>query len=364
MRSPQYGMDLPTSSTTVWLYSWLMTGRSLTDKLENAQRICIMLPTWVGDMIMATPAIDAIQTRYPQANWQLAGNAAAFDLFQAWPDVQVLLPVTKKPLSDARVMRASQPDAIILLPNSFRSALLARLAGVRTRVGYKRDQRSWLLTDGPTPPREHGRLKPVPAVDYYLELAAYCGADVARQGQAIARDKFRMTMPVTDEASEAARQIKADLCPEGQPLVLLCPGASKIEKRWPAQSFAALADHLTERCGVRVAVTGSPSEASILEQIISLAKSDVVNLRDHNLSLQLLLALCAQAQLMVCNDTGPRHIAAAAGCPVIALFGPTTPKWTLIPFEHDYHIQSQDGLINSIAIDSVAEKALSLLTRK
>ena len=117
---------------------------------------------------------------------------------------------------------------------------------------------------------------------------------------------------------------------------VLNPGGNNPAKRWPAERFARLADHLHRRHGLRVLVNGSPAEAPIIDAIVSDATSATpVSLAACGSSLGTLKPIVEGAAIMVTNDTGPRHIAAAMGTPVVSLFGPTDHRWTLIPTRPD-----------------------------
>jgi heptosyltransferase-2 len=190
-----------------------------------------------------------------------------------------------------------------------------------------------MLTDRLVAPRRDGRYLPTPTLTYYLGLAAYLGATDLSP---------RMELAVGSERAAAADGLlrKAGLA-AGQRLVVLNPGAQKLEKRWPADRFAAVADALRggradsppeadhPRREVVVAVSGSPAERDVLEAVVSAARPGVVNLAEAGLDLRVLPAVLKRAALLVTNDTGTRHVAAAVGTPSVTLYGPTTPDWTI-----------------------------------
>jgi len=125
--------------------------------------------------------------------------------------------------------------------------------------------------------------------------------------------------------------------PSNTKYVVLNPGGNDSAKRWPADRYAALASYLCEHHDLRVLVNGAPSERELVGSIIGKCKDDahVHNLADSGVTLGALKAIVRDAQLMVTNDTGPRHIAAAVGTPVVSLFGPTDARWTTIPFKDE-----------------------------
>jgi heptosyltransferase-2 len=116
------------------------------------------------------------------------------------------------------------------------------------------------------------------------------------------------------------------------PMALLNPGGNNPAKRWPAERFAALADHLQSKHGLTVLINGSPAEAEVVASIAGACReAKCVQLPELGINLGTLKALTRRSRLMVTNDTGPRHIAAAFGVPLVSLFGPTDPRWTVIP---------------------------------
>jgi heptosyltransferase-2 len=231
-------------------------------------------------------------------------------------------------------LRQRRYDAALLLTNSFSTALTARLAGIGRRVGYARDGRSLLLTDRlEAPKRADGRWAPVPAVRYYWDAAG------ALLSQPVAPDRFSLPAGVTlelaapPEARAAADELltRAGVAPGG-PLAILNPGGNNDAKRWPPERFAAVADHLASR-DLTVLVSGAPAEADLADAIAAAARRPTLSLPRAGVTLSALKGVLAspRARLMVTNDTGPRHIAAAFGVPVVTLFGPTDHRWTTIP---------------------------------
>jgi heptosyltransferase-2 len=231
-------------------------------------------------------------------------------------------------------LRQRRYDAALLLTNSFSTALTARLAGIGRRVGYARDGRSLLLTDRVyAPKRGDGRWAPLPAVRYYWDLAA------TLLGEPVAEERFslppgaRLELATTPEDRSAGQDVlvRAGVAP-GRSFAVLNPGGNNEAKRWPPERFAAVADQLASG-GLAVLVSGAPAEADLADAIAAAARTSIVSLLRSGISLSALKWLLEQpaARLMVTNDTGPRHIAAAFGVPVVTLFGPTDHRWTTIP---------------------------------
>jgi heptosyltransferase-2 len=152
-----------------------------------------------------------------------------------------------------------------------------------------------------------------------------------------------LTAGVTMElvATAADEQLASDILAKGgvasgERYVILNPGGNNPAKRWPAERFARLADDLADLHNLTIVVNGSPAEAELVAQIAGLCKkARCVELPKLGITLGALKAVCRRAELMVTNDTGPRHIAAAFGVPVVSLFGPTDHRWTIIPTRAD-----------------------------
>lgn len=247
------------------------------------------------------------------------------------------------PKFTAAKVRPRRYDTALLFTNSFSTALVTRIAGVPRRIGYDRDARGILLTDRlRAPKRPSGDWAVIPAVDYYWRLARYLvdGPEAIAHDAApsclSARPPIYMELATTPEEERAADEVlaRAGLTPEALSSTrfgVLNPGGNNPAKRWPTDRFAAVADHLTTRHGVRVLVNGSPDEVGLADEIAGKARSSLIRLPALGVTLGSLKALVRRSAIMVTNDTGPRHIAAAFGVPVVSLFGPTDHRWTTIP---------------------------------
>lgn len=299
-------------------------------------RLLVVMPSWVGDAVMATPALRLARRSLPGIfigalvrpgiDEVLAGS----DFFD---EVHVARPTgIMGPKFAAAKIRPRRYDTALLLTNSFSSALIVRIAGIARRIGYDRDARGLLLTDRLEAPKTAaGRWAPVPAVEYYLRLACEAMLDVSvpawRQGAA------PMELGVTDEqrAAGAALLERAGVG-AGERFAVLNPGGNNEAKRWPPERFAAVAEWLTSHHGLRVVINGSPGEAELVGRIAAAAPgARSAELPKLGITLGALKEVVRRAALMVTNDTGPRHLAAAFGVPLVSLFGPTDHRWTTIP---------------------------------
>jgi len=303
-------------------------------------RIALFLPNWIGDAVMATPAIRAVRAHFPAAELVAIGKPYAVDAFAGapWFGETILFdkrgPREQRLWPVARKLRLNPIDAAILFPNSFRTALLARLGGCRHIVGFARYGRSLLLHQGLKPKTDFwGRTVPLPIVDDYNRLALALGApDPGHRLELFAT-------PAGETAVAAAwNRFGLDRYPR---VVGLNPGAAfGSAKHWPTESFAQLARLLVQRLGCGVIVLCGPNERDAARQIADSARSPhVFSLSDMPLSLDFSKSVVKRLDLLVTTDSGPRHFAAAFDRPVITLFGPTHIEWTETYFAKAVHVQ-------------------------
>ena len=308
--------------------------------MTEAAKILVVVPNWVGDVVMATSALRAIRRRFGEARIVhllrpyvadvLAGTGFG-DAEVFWPRPRGERGDSEEPARSAsestsnlwglvRRLRGERFDLAVLMTNSFRSALVARLSGVRRRVGYTRDGRGWLLTDRLKPLRDGGRFVPVPALDYYNDLARYVGCEPPG-------DRLELATLPSDEAAvdERLGRVESD-----RPLVVLNPGANYgSAKCWPAAFYAEVADALVGRLGARVVVSLGPKERAVADCFEAAVGKPVEVFVDPPLGLGPLKALIRRSRLLITNDTGPRHFAAAFDVPVVTVFGSSDPAWTV-----------------------------------
>jgi heptosyltransferase-2 len=189
------------------------------------------------------------------------------------------------------------------------------LAGVPQRVGYAADARSWMLTDSMKPAAEARHQ-----THYYLDLVKMVAAGSTEPSIAISA--------TPDEHSEARRLLQAEGIPPGTPFLVLNPGAAYgSAKRWYSDRFARVADTLSRELQLSVALIGSEGERGVAEEVQAKITSRTAVLNGKT-SLETLIGVLAESSLMITNDSGPMHIAAALGVPTVAVFGSTDEKVT------------------------------------
>ena len=278
--------------------------------------LIVRLPNWLGDTVMAVPTLRALREAFPGARAALAGPWAPLLAGQGLADTLVTYPrawLGRLRMADA--VHALGADVALLLPNSLEAALAARYWGARRRIGFAAGGRRRLLTD-PVPlpsPRRH-------QVDEYRSLLAPLGVE--------ASDPTPQLAPPDPDCEErrTARALLADAgAAEGGPIVGVHLGASfGASKAWPAPHVAAFCAEV-RRAGAVAVLLGATADRMLAADVVRAAPVPSLVGRDRP---ELLTALLAEVDVLVCGDTGVGHLAAALGTPVVALFGPTDPALT------------------------------------
>lgn len=307
--------------------------------------LLVVMPSWVGDIVMATPVLRALREHLQHARLATLVRPGHDGLLAGSADVDAVLTASMRgllgPWIAGRRLHRERFDAALLLPNSFRSALTVRLSGVPVRAGYARDGRGALLTHRLTADRA---ATPTPTVDHYARLGAWCiGAETID------------TVPhltVTDDQVASAQAALGDLDAKAR-IVLLVPGGNRADKRWPPERFARVADALHDAFGTTAVVSGAPRERATLDAVVRAARMPVLDLSTRRIDLGALKAVIGRATLVVTNDTGPRHIAAALGTPTVAIFGPTDHRWTTLPVTTERIIVAEPFLPEDVVADRV-----------
>lgn len=296
---------------------------------NQIKRIIVRGTNWVGDAMMTLPALRELRRLFPDAHITLATRSWARGLFFGAEFIDELQIQDGRGirsfLQQLRAWRKGQFDLAILLTNSFASALVAALAGIPARIGYASDGRARLLTRAIELPEWRSSRH---EVFYYLRIVAELEWLFTKR-QTFLEVQPDASLEVSDRRTEEARYfLRRQGVTEERPVIALCPGSiNSRAKRWPAESYAVLADRFVDTLGAQVLLVGSQQELDVSRHVAN---------RMHNKPLVLtgktdiaqLVAILSLCDLLISNDTGPAHIAAALGRPTLVIFGPTNPLTT------------------------------------
>lgn len=321
---------------------------------DSIERLLLIAPSWIGDAVMASVVYRAARSACPNATITIAGRPTLRPLLDGAPWFDQVESIESKglfgPLQAGRRLSIHRPDAVVLLPGSFRSALVARCSGASCRIGTARDARRLLLTH-PLPHPD--RARPISAVEHYARIAE------ASFGTEAAVDRTMSLHICEAEQQDAERLLGGD----DRPLLLLVPGANRADKRWPVERFAEAANTLARSHGLRIVVCGAPGESELATSLTSLLPAGTINGPTAGVGLGVLKVLAARAALVITNDTGPRHIAAAMGAPIVSLFGPTDHRWTTLPGVRECAVLADPFLPEDLVADHHPQRcAIELIT--
>jgi len=296
-----------------------MSGRDLP------ARLVIRAPNWLGDAVMAIPAMAALRATFPVSHLTVAAPVSVAPLFTektpVTPDAVLSLAGGR---SGIDALRNGHFDACVLLPNSFRSAWDARSARIRERWGFRSSGRGWMLTRSV---RKPGRREHVHQADYYRALVRGLGLSCD--------DRAPQISPSSTSIEGADALLRQQRWPAGERFFAVMPGAAYGQaKQWPAERMAETAARLVRERGLRGIVLGAASDRPAARAIESWLREHapreaplVLDLTGQT-SLSALIGLLSRAELCVSNDSGGMHVAAALGRPVVAIFGPTDERVT------------------------------------
>jgi heptosyltransferase-2 len=303
-----------------------MANRAL--HLSQIQQVVVRLPNWLGDVVMAVPALRQLRRVLPEAHVTVVSRPAAVDVFLDADFVDEVLVYDRAGLSTAwnqvREWRRRKFDLALLFQNAFEAAAISFLARVPTRMGYDTDRRSALLTHPlPSPAWKDERHESF----YYLHIVGEL--ERALYGTSTIED----AEPRFDLTISEGRQRKAFELLRGHgvrisaSLAVLCPGSiNSRAKRWPAERYAELADRLADS-GADVVLIGSPGESDVSQEVCKHAQSQPIVLTGKTTVAEA-TAIISVADVLITNDTGPAHIGAAVHTPTLVVFGPTNPLTT------------------------------------
>jgi heptosyltransferase II len=360
--------------------------------LTQPRRILVRGVNWLGDAVMTTPALLRLREKFPAAHITLLTAEKLKDLWLHHPALNETISFApgESVFSVGKRLRAGKFDLALVLPNSPRSALEVFLAGIPRRIGHARPWRNFFLTQTVTPradavnmrKRSVGEIRnlisehstfniqhpKIPQSAHqifeYLNLAAALGANP---------EPLTPQLFVTPEEIETAKK-KFGLKKINRPIIGLNPGAEYgPAKRWPVEKFIAAAGEIQQRTNCVWLIFGGNADANTTAQIESAigSRQSAINLAGQT-SLRELMALLKFCRVLLTNDTGPMHVAAALGTPVVVPFGSTSPELTGpgLPGDARNHLLKSDApcapcflrecpidfrCMNSISVERVVE---------
>ncbi len=292
-------------------------------------KILIRATNWVGDAIMALPALRAVRKRFPGAEITIVARPYVADIYRDQEICDQLIPYDPKGLHAgfsgrerlAAELRAQKFDVALLLQNAFDAAWLAWRARIPERIGYARHARSFLLTQS-VPLPQPGEI-PAHEKYYYLELLRRAGWGHS------AKDEAFIGLRVPEEKRRSADEfLSKSGVRQGAVRIAVAAGASYgSAKCWPPLRFAEVANRLQSETEAEIILFGTAAEANVSAAISAEMPRPPLDLTGKT-AIADLPALLSQCQLFIGNDSGAMHVAAGVGLPIVAVFGPTDPHGT------------------------------------
>ncbi|MGH9450471.1 MAG: lipopolysaccharide heptosyltransferase II [Terriglobia bacterium] len=295
------------------------------------KKILVRSTNWIGDAVISLPAIEALRARFPESEIVLVSKPWVSGVYEhnAAIDRQIIYDPQGEHRGAGgfakltRQLREEEFDAAILLQNAFHAAWMVWRARIPVRVGYARDGRApWLTHPIETPPAAvYGHQ-----AFYYLHLLFRAGITARPEPPRPLADTRIEVLP--GERAWATRRLESMGIQGPRFLLGLVPGASfGPAKRWMPDRFAALADRLTEVLSGDVLIFGSSAEKPLAEEIAREMEHTPLIMAGET-TLRQSMSLLDRCRLLVTNDSGPMHLAAALGLPVVAIFGSTDARAT------------------------------------
>lgn len=284
------------------------------------------MPNWIGDAVMALPALRSISENYPEAKIFVATNKSCSEIYRYINfDIEHLLLLEKnKILANAKKIKNMKFDLMVYFTNSFSTALEGFLAGVKYRVGYSKDCRRLLLSNKvesfSVAGQSHHRF-------YYNNIAQF-----------ITGHKTDSDLPKLRKSSNPSSVLIKNGWDPGKRLIGINPGAAfGSAKRWIPSRFAEVACYFIEK-GFQVVIFSAGGLEKVTADAIAEKADGIINLSGRT-TLSELIEIIGFCNLFLTNDSGPMHIAAALGVPIVAIFGPTNKDATA-PSGGNYRIVS------------------------
>ena len=293
--------------------------------MRTVAHLLIRAPNWVGDLVMATPVIEAALVDPHFERVTIAVRAHLADVLRGGPCEPRLLPIPTRS-AEVGLLRDAQADAVMLLTSSVGAAWRSLRARIPIRGGVDLGGRGLLLTHRVVPPTCDGRRTPIPTAHQLRDVAGLFGVQVP---------SLHPRLHVREETAAASCDLLTRLGLEsGAGYVLCAPGAAfGAAKLWPPRNHAAVLDELFERRGWCGVVTGGPGEEPEIEAVVRACSHPAISLANEQRDLVQLGALVKDARMLLVGDSGPRWYAAAFDVPCVTVMGPNFPELTATSLE-------------------------------
>jgi heptosyltransferase-2 len=294
-------------------------------------KILVRGTNWVGDAVMTIPAMRELRRIFPASRITLFTRTWAEGIFRDAEFLDEILTFDKSKskikdaLAQAKELKKHNFELAVLFPNSFETALVAKIAGISRRFGYAKESRSFLLTDAvPMPDWKNERHE----VFYYSNLVA----EIEREyfgTKSVLENEPRIDLRVSEERrAEARRLLETNGVARSKPTIALGVGSTNSRaKRWPADSFARLNNLLQTKLGSNVVLVGAKDEIEVSTEVFAKSEKKPIILTGKT-NLAEAAAVLSEVDLLVSNDMGLAHIAPAVGTKTLVIFGPTNEKTT------------------------------------
>jgi heptosyltransferase-2 len=324
-------------------------------------RLLLRPPNWLGDAVLALPALAALRQAFANAHLTIAAAPTVAAIFRevtdARPDQVIDLPKSNR--EAVATLRSARADVGVLFPNSFRSAWQFWRAGIPARWGYSTAARGSLLTRRASLPPATTRMH---QADYYRGLV---------RALDLACDESLPRLSVSESSLERARALLAQhRVPAEKPLVAIAPGAAYGQaKQWPAAAMAELGARLVREHDATVAIVGAAHDRVVAREIESWCRAHAPEVWDRfvdfvgRTSLGVFAGIASRTDVFVSNDSGAMHVAAALGRPIVAIFGPTAEQATGPLGDHDIIVEPvfcRPCLLRDCPIDHRCMKRISV----
>ena len=290
--------------------------------MPDPNRLLVLAPNWLGDIVMALPALADLRKRFAAATLVVAARRGLAPIFDSVPGIDQVVPLDER-RHDVQTLRQAGADAALLLPNSFRAAWLMWRARVPARWGYRTDARDLLLTEAIVPPR----VPRAHHATYYQHLTTALGCQAG---------PLRARLEQTSRSDDAGRRVLEAAGWKGEGLVGIAPGAAYgTAKQWHPDRMGQVAVRMIAQHDVGVVIVGSAGDDAAAREVVARAEAlgarsgRVFNLAGRT-SLGELIGVMARCRAFLSNDSGAMHLAAALDVPVVAVFGPTR-EWATSP---------------------------------